>query len=173
MQLCVCHHHMFLTSSIITELDSVFNVSKKSRRKCIFDQHLSWHAFAQQHSVHPEFHRHLCMSFRLFEKLVGLLKESLAVHEDMVALWGGAILPELCVYVTLWYLAGGSYTDIFYLVGISQPSFYHVLWKTIKAINSCTELWISWPNTKERQLECATGFTPISTNRALRDCVAV
>ena len=30
MQLCICHHHMFLMSSIITELDSVFNVSKKS-----------------------------------------------------------------------------------------------------------------------------------------------
>ena len=46
MQLCNCHHHMFLTSSIITELDSVFNVSKKSQRKCIFDQCLSWHTFA-------------------------------------------------------------------------------------------------------------------------------
>ena len=30
MQLCIWHHHMFLMSSIITELDSVFNVSKKS-----------------------------------------------------------------------------------------------------------------------------------------------
>ena len=47
MQLCIFHHHMFLKSSIITELDSVFNVSMKSRRKCIFDQCLSWHAFTQ------------------------------------------------------------------------------------------------------------------------------
>ena len=46
MQLCICHHHMLLTPSIITELGSVFNVSKKSRRKCIFDQCLSWHTFA-------------------------------------------------------------------------------------------------------------------------------
>ena len=91
----------------------------------------------------------------------------------MAALRGGAILPELCVYVTLWYLAGGLYTDIFYLAGISQPSFYHVLWKTIKAINSYTKLWISWPNTKERQLECTTGFTSISTNHALCNCVTV
>ena len=79
------------------------------------------------------------MSFGSFGKLVGLLQESLAVQEDMAALQGGAILPELCVYVTLQYLAGGLYTDIFYLVGILQPSFYCVLWKTIKAINSCTE----------------------------------
>ena len=68
------------------------------------------------------------MSYGSFEKLLGLLQKSLAVLEDMAALRGGAILPELCVYVTLWYLAGGSYTNICYLVGILQPSFYHVLY---------------------------------------------
>ena len=113
------------------------------------------------------------MSFGSFEKLVGLLKEYLAVQQDMSALRGGAILPELCVYVTLRYLAGGLYTDIFYLIGISQPSFYCKLWKTIKAINHCPELQITWPHTEERQLECATGFTSISTNHALQDCVTV
>ena len=107
------------------------------------------------------------MSFRSFEKLVGLLQESLTVQEDMAALQGGAIIPELCVYVTLRYLAGGSYTDIFYLIGISLPSFYCLLWKTIKAINNCLELQITWPYTKDRQLELATGFTSISTNCAL------
>ena len=90
------------------------------------------------------------MSFGSFEKLVGLLQESLLVQQDMASLWGGAIIPELCVYVTLQYLAGGSYTNIFYLVGISQPLFYHLLWKTIKAINKCPELWITWPYTKDR-----------------------
>ena len=44
MQLCICHHHMLLTSSIITELD----ISKKSRRKCIFGQRLS----ACDHNCH-------------------------------------------------------------------------------------------------------------------------
>ena len=107
------------------------------------------------------------MSFRSFEK------ESLTVQQDMAALWGGAIIPELCVYVTLQYLAGGSYTNICYLIGILQPSFYHLLWKTIKEINNSPELWITWACAKGRQLECATGFTSISTNCALRDCVTV
>ena len=141
---------MLLTSSIISELDSVFDVSKKSRRKCIFDQCLSWHTFAQQHSVCPEFHRHLHMSFGSFEELVGLLQESLTVKQDMASLWGGANIPQLCVYVTLWYLAGRSYMDIFYLISILQASFYCLLWKTIKAINNCPELWITWPYTKDR-----------------------
>ena len=113
------------------------------------------------------------MSFGSFKKLVGLLKESLIVEQEMSSLWGGAIIPELCVYVTLWYLAGGSNTDIFYLVSNLQASFYRLLWKMIKAINNCSKLWISWPYTKERQLDRATGFTSISTNHALRGCVAV
>ena len=32
-------------SAIITELDSIFDVSKKSRRKSIFEQCLAWHVF--------------------------------------------------------------------------------------------------------------------------------
>ena len=95
------------------------------------------------------------------------------VEQEMASLQGGVNIPELWVYVTLWYLAGGSYMDIFYLIGILQASFYHLLWKTIKAINNCPELRISWLYTSERQLECATGFTSISTNHALQDCVAV
>ena len=59
------------------------------------------------------------------------------VEQEMASLQGGAIIPELCVYATLQYLAGGSYTDIFYLVSILQASFYQLLWKTIKAINNC------------------------------------
>ena len=42
----------------------------------------------------------------------------------MASLRGGAIIPELCVYITLQYLAGGSYMDIFFFVGISQSSFF-------------------------------------------------
>ena len=52
------------------------------------------------------------MSYGSSEKLVELLQESLPVQKDMAALQGGAILPELCVYVTLGYLVGGPYTDI-------------------------------------------------------------
>ena len=91
----------------------------------------------------------------------------------MASLCGGAIIPELCVYITLQYLTGRSYTDIFFLVGISQSSFFHLLWKKIKAINNCAELQITWPNTKKWQIKCACGFTSICTNCALHECVAV
>ena len=122
MQLCICHHYLLLTSAIITELDSIFDVSKKSKRKSIFDQHLAWHVFATHHSICLKFCQHLHMSFQSFQKLVGLLNDSLLVDQEMASLCGGAIIPELCVYITLQYLAGGSYTDIFFLIGISQSS---------------------------------------------------
>ena len=59
-----------------------------------------------------------------FQKLVGLLNDSLLVDQEMASLRGGAIIPELCVYITLQYLAGGSYMDIFFLVVISKSSFF-------------------------------------------------
>ena len=124
MQLCICHHYLLLASAIIAELDSIFDVLKKSRRKSICDQCLAWHVFATCHSICLEFHHHLCMSFQSFQKLVGLLNDSLLVDQEMASLRGGAIIPELCVYITLQYLAGGSYTDIFFLIGISQSSFF-------------------------------------------------
>ena len=64
------------------------------------------------------------MSFQSFQKLVGLLNDSLLVDQEMASLCGGAIIPELCVYITTWYLAGGSYRDIFFLISISKSSFF-------------------------------------------------
>ena len=90
----------------------------------------------------------------------------------MASLHGGAIIPELCVYITLQYLAGGSYTDIFFLIGILKSSFF-MYYGRHYLINKCAELWITWPYTKERQIKCACGFTSISTYHALHECVAV
>ena len=113
------------------------------------------------------------MTFQSFQKLVGLLNKGQLVNQEMASLHGGAIISEPCVYITLQYLAGGSYMDIFFLIGISQSSFFHLLWKIIKALNNCAELQITWPNTKKCHVECACGFTSISTNHALHECVAV
>ena len=91
----------------------------------------------------------------------------------MAQLQGGEIIPEIFLYCTVCYLAGGSYTDIFFFVGISSASFYHVIWKTMYAIVWCEELQISWPNTKEKEVETVAGFSSISTNHVMTECVAV
>ena len=41
------------------------------------------------------------------------------------------------------------------------------------AIVWCEELQISWPNTKENAVETAAGFSSISTNHVMTECVAV
>jgi hypothetical protein len=78
---------------------------------------------------------------------------------------GGAILPEICLYVCLQYLAGGSYSDIWFLTGVSKSSFYQVLWKTILAINNTKEslLSIKFPVSIEEAEAAAQGFQSIST----------
>ena len=142
MQLCICHQYLLLTSGIITELDSIFDVSKKSIRKSIFDQCLAWHVFAFHHSICLEFHQHLHMSFQSFQKLVGLLNDSLLVDQEMASLCGGAhhtLVPGR--WIIHRYILSHWYFKIFFLC---------VLWKIIKAINKCAELWITWTYTKER-----------------------
>ena len=123
MQLCICHHHMLLTSSIITELDSVFDVSQKSRRKCIFDQCLSWHTFAQCHSICPEFCQHLRISFRSFEMLVGLLKESFMVEQEMHH-YGVVPLYQNCVsmlHFSIWQLDS---TRIYFILSVFWKLYF-------------------------------------------------
>ena len=76
---------------------------------------------------------HLHMSMSLFDKLLSYIRTSLEVDSDMSQLRGGVIIPEILLYCTLCYLAGGSYMDIFF-VGISKASLYCVVWKTMYAI---------------------------------------
>ena len=75
---------------------------------------------------------------------------------------GGAIVPELCLYACLRYLAGGSYSDIKFLTGTSVPSLYRVVWKCIDAINACDELALKFPTTVDEVKEAARGFESIS-----------
>jgi hypothetical protein len=49
----------------------------------------------------------------------------------MAYLRGGVILPEVALYCTLRYIAGGSYSDVSFMAGISTASFYSILCKTI------------------------------------------
>ena len=62
---------------------------------------------------------------------------------------------------------------IYFSLLIFLNLLFCLLWKTIKSIKNCAELQITWPTTKKWQIKCACGFTSISTNHALHECVAV
>jgi hypothetical protein len=54
----------------------------------------------------------------------------LVVDEMQASQRGGSITPEICLYSTLRYLAGGDVIGIKNFVGISKASFYRVFEKT-------------------------------------------
>ena len=67
----------------------------------LFDQRLAWNIFCSRHSHRSDFDRHIRMSYASFNKLLTLIRLDLLVNNEMAELRGGAILPELCLYVCL------------------------------------------------------------------------
>jgi hypothetical protein len=114
------------------------------------------------------------MSYESFSKLLGLLEEDLKVNEEMAWLRGGVIIPELCLYCTIRWLAGGSYTDILFYCGISKTSFYWIVWRTIDSLCRCQDssLKVAFPKTQKECISAAAGFHSISTNGCISNCVA-
>jgi hypothetical protein len=143
------------------------------RQSSLFLQRLNWERFVSINSGTPMFRRHIRMDYSSFEQLLGYIRDKISVKEDMAALRGGVIIPEVRLYAVLRWLAGGSYTDILYFCGISKAAFYSVLWSTIAAINRAVELDIKFPSTTEDCLVAAKGFRSISTGEVVDACVCV
>jgi hypothetical protein len=145
------------------------------RAKSVFDQRLDWKAFQTRHGKRQFFRRHLRMKKSSFKKLVSYIRDDIQPNEMMAELRGGAIIPEIRLYCTLRWLAGGSYSDILIQVGISKPSFYRVAWITIKAIATSKqeELQIRFPQTEEECKVAAAGFESVSYKGVINNCVSV
>jgi DDE superfamily endonuclease len=163
---------MMELGAAVAALAAVGSVAKE-RAPSMFEQRLSWEAIRDRHSNRSNFTRHLRMSLESFEQLLGYIRPSLVVNEEMAARRGGAILPEICLYCTIRWLAGGSYSDIYLFAGISTASFYRVVWKTLKAIIVCPELQMKFPSTIEECKEAANGFFSVSYGGAITHCVSV
>ena len=144
-----------------------------SRNASIPQQRLVWDIYCKRHVAAGTFKRRLRMEKESFDILLGFVYQWLLVNEQMADLRGGSIIPELCLYCTLRWLAGGSYLDITDIAGISRSSFYRVIWKTIVAIVICEELAIKWPTTEEEIQQAIRGFASISTEEAICNCVGV
>jgi len=95
------------------------------------------------------------------------------VNEQMAALRGGAIIPEIKLYCALCWLAGGSYSDVFFFCGISRASFFRVCWQTIRLINSCPGLAVRFPHSDEDYWASSSGFSELSAGCATQNCVGV
>jgi DDE superfamily endonuclease len=90
----------------------------------------------------------------------------------MADLRGGPVTPELCVYLTLRYLASGGMDDIEVFISISKSTFYRCLSKTLYAINACHTLDILFPSSEEECFQLAKGFTR-ATKGGIGNCAGV
>lgn len=145
---------------------------KKRKQKWMKRSRLNWDAFHATWDDTPSFERAIRMTKDSFTKLVDLLKEDLEVDRSQAARRGGHISPQICVYVTLRWLAGGSYLDIHMHTGISKTALYNARDKTLRAINHCQQLDIKGiPSTKEDCANLAEGFMRKSTGMAIKNCV--
>ena len=146
---------------------------KKDRNPSVFEQRLHWEAYCMKHTTRGTFMRRLRMSKQSFNLLLSYLWDFLMVNESQAKIRGGSICPELCLYCTLRWLAGGSYLDIIDIAGISKSSFYRVVWKTIVAIVLAPELALKWPSTEYDVQETMSGFVTISESNAINNCAGV
>ena len=146
---------------------------KETRNPTVAYQRMCWDEYCQTHVARGTFKRRLRMEKESFDILLGYIFQWLLVNEQMADLRGGTIIPELCLYCTLRWLAGGSHLDITDVAGISKSSFYRVIWKTIVAIVICDELAIRWPDNPQAIREAIGGFASISKENAICNCVGV
>jgi len=146
---------------------------RQKRNPSLVVQRLNWSRFVMTCGQSKEFKRHLRMKLESFNKLVSLLQEQLNVNGKEQKKRGGEIIPELQLYCTIRWLAGGIYSDIFYFCGISKTSFYFVVWRTIQAINRCVGLNIFFPKTVEECDHAAQGVRSVSNGEAIDSCVVV
>jgi DDE superfamily endonuclease len=147
--------------------------SIERRQPMLYNQRLQWEEFRRKYADRADFQRHLRLPYISFVKLLNRIRGKLEGNTGMANLRGGPIIPELKLYITVRFCAGGSYSDIMMMTGISTSSLYRCLWETIDAINSTPEFLIKFPQTVDECTIAARGFTRISRNDAIENCVAV
>jgi len=143
------------------------------RNPSVFDQRLAWANCCDKHVQRGTFERRLRMKKESFDILLSFVHGCLAVNEMIASLRGGIIVPELCLHCTLRWLAGGSYLDMCDIAGISRSSFCRVVWRTITAIVLAPQLEMRFPTTSEAVTKAVAGFSKISTECVINNCVSV
>jgi hypothetical protein len=158
-------------ASIVALLIAYPELLARQRNASIFDQRMDWEGFLQRRGDPTTFMAHLRMSRFSFYKLLSYIRVDRVTYQQMAALRGGAIIPEIRLYCAIRWLAGGSYSDVMIFSGISKASFYRVLWQTLSAINRCEQLALHFPQTMEECMEAAAGFESVSYKGAIDGCV--
>jgi hypothetical protein len=143
------------------------------RNISIVEQRLVWDNFVGKYGGRHDFERSIRMKLSSFKLLLSYVHQELLVDDVQASRRGVPIIPELCLFCTIRYLSGGSYLDIRFMTGISVPSVYRIIWKTMLAIVACPKLQVEFPTTDEELRQSALGFQSISTSNCISNCVTV
>lgn len=166
------HQMSFWIDILSIIVQTVNDLSPLCRSPSVNIQRLLWRRYIDANGNNDKFiKRQLRMSLDSFYKLLGYVKKDLLVNELQANRRGGAISPEICLFCTIRWLAGGSYLDIYSITGVSTASFYRVVYKTIYYLNKCKELEIYFPSTVAECDVLAAGFENISYKSAITNCI--
>lgn len=122
---------------------------------------------------HQEFMKRYKLSKQQFTVLCGKLRHMVGTdlnHKKAIASSGCGVPTEICLSMTLRWLAGGSVFDIIDMHYVGKATFYKYLWMTISAINIVVPL-PGLPCSDEERLEkLSNGFRKLNGD-TMRGCV--
>jgi hypothetical protein len=162
--------NLFLLNTAVTI--ALLNDTEE-RNPGLVEQRLLWDSFIGKYGDRPDFRRSIRMKLGSFNRLLSFIQHDIAVDELQASRRGTPILPELCLFCTIRYLAGASYLDIRFITGISVSSIFRVIWKTIKALVACPEIAIKFPKSADELMAAALEFENVSTGGCISNCVTV
>ena len=147
--------YTFLATAYMFLLDDVRNPPIETQR-------VNWQELRDLQIRRGHFQRMYRMSPESFDILTEMLRSSLEGNatKAYARSAAGPVIPEIRLHCLIRYLAGGSYLDICALVSMPHSTFYYSVWKTMEAINDCTQLAFVFPTYCDRVPLDLKGYQP-------------
>jgi DDE superfamily endonuclease len=136
---------------------------------------IEWEPHAEKLLNEGAFNVMYRMSYEAFNKICDYLDPIIAVDAEMSQLRTGTGVNATKIIVASFirWISGGAHHNIRTVGGLSQASFYRLMWRCAKAILDCKELDYSFPQTEEEIQTAANNFRSLSTNNFMNGCVGV
>lgn len=142
--------------------------------RAVLRRRLHWERWSKQIS-NFEFRRYYRMSRECFLKLVELLRDDLEGDEKQGRCGSpnGCMTPELKLSMTLRWMAGGSYLDIYFFHGVSDGAFWRAKKQTIDAILNHQSLDLCFPDLNDTNAlqKISDGFKEKSEMGIMDHCI--
>jgi len=152
---------------------NIFQKKKKGQHFTL--KRIEWEKIQELAVEGPEeFLKMYRMEYGTLMKLCDIMHPKIMVNDEMAKVRTGkdAITVEIILHRLLWWLSDGSYLDIILSAGISLAKFYSCVYKCINAIIESEDLPYKFPSTEKELDEAAQCFESLSTQAAIKVCVA-